>query len=282
MPVYMRFGKEPTQDIKEDIVRQLGVDRRYIDQPLAICLSAEAASLSKTVVLILDQFEEFFLRFSLEVRQPLHHALGACLTARLDVRIIIALREDYFARLAGFQEAIPNLNSLGASGFNGLIFRGDTTRARGLTGFVSNQWDPPVNVGTANNSAPHADSCALTFDANGNLIEVSDGDITRHTSPGDNTGDWLSINNNLQITEFISIGYDASFNILLGGAQDNAVSEQVASGSTTWTRLNSGDGSRIAVDDSVAGISVRYYSRQNLGGFTRRICSPVASRNFLP
>jgi eukaryotic-like serine/threonine-protein kinase len=76
---------------------------------LAAFLDAETAHLNKTVVLILDQFEEFFLRFPLEVRRQLHRELGDCLQARLDVRIIIALREDYFAQLAEFQTAIPDI-----------------------------------------------------------------------------------------------------------------------------------------------------------------------------
>jgi hypothetical protein len=50
------------------MVRQLGVDQRHLDLPLAQFLDAETAHLSKTVVVILDQFEEFFLRLPLEVR----------------------------------------------------------------------------------------------------------------------------------------------------------------------------------------------------------------------
>jgi hypothetical protein len=61
--VYVRALQEPTRAIKEAVVRQLGVDDRHIDLPLARFLDAETAHLHKTVVVILDQFEEFFLRF---------------------------------------------------------------------------------------------------------------------------------------------------------------------------------------------------------------------------
>src|SRR5215831_11639208 len=92
------------------MIRQLGVDRRHIDLPLAAFLDAETAYLSKTVVLILDQFEEFFLRFPPEVRQLFHRELGACVAAaHLDVHIILSLREDYFSALAEFQTTIPDI-----------------------------------------------------------------------------------------------------------------------------------------------------------------------------
>src|SRR5262249_33015127 len=98
VPVYVRALQEPTRAIKEAMIRQLGVDRRHLDLPLVSFLDAETAHLSKTVVLVLDQFEEFFLRLPLEVRQPFHRELGACVAAsHLDVHVIIALRDDYFS-----------------------------------------------------------------------------------------------------------------------------------------------------------------------------------------
>jgi hypothetical protein len=110
VPVYVRSLQEPARAIKEAMVRQLGVDQRHQDLPLAQFLDAETAHLSKTVVVILDQFEEFFLRLPLEVRRLFHQELGACVAAaHLDVHFIIALRDDYFSALAEFQDAIPDL-----------------------------------------------------------------------------------------------------------------------------------------------------------------------------
>ncbi len=177
----------------------------------------------------------------------------------------------------------PFPNSVGAATFTAHIFRGDTTRARGMTGTVSSQWDHMTNAtgnalmpngGTAGNSAGHADSREMTFDANGNLIEVNDGGILRRTNPANNTGDWFSINGNIQVTEFHSVAYDTNFNIILGGTQDTGTPEQSAPGSATWNSLATADGGKVAVDDSVAGTSVRYFSTQNLGNFTRRTCNP--------
>jgi Novel STAND NTPase 1 len=52
----------------------------------------------------------FFLCLPLEVRRLFHQELGACVAAvHLDVHFLLALRDDYFAALAEFQEAIPDL-----------------------------------------------------------------------------------------------------------------------------------------------------------------------------
>ena len=77
----------------------------------------------------------------------------------------------------------------------------------------------------------------MTFDANGDLIEVDDGGVIRRTNPGNNTGDWFSINGDIQVTEFHSIAYDTNFNIIIGGTQDTGAPEQTAPGSATWNSL---------------------------------------------
>jgi hypothetical protein len=186
-----------------------------------------------------------------------------------------------------------NPNSVGALDFHAHMFRGDVTRARGLTGNVSNQWDHLThatgnalmpNGGTANTSSPHADSREMTFDANGNLIEVGDGGVTRRTSPADNTGDWFSINGDIQVTEIHSVAYDTNFDISIAGTQDTGAVEQTGPGSTTWNSMRplgfQADGGKVAVDDSVVGTSVRYFSNQRLGIFTRRTCNPVCTDAF--
>lgn len=43
-----------------------------------------------------------------------------------------------------------------------------------------------------------------------------------------------------------------------------------------------GDGGNVAVDDSVAGTSVRYFSFQNLESFTRRTCNPRCANVLAP
>ncbi len=69
-------------------------------------------------------------------------------------------------------------NSLGATGFTGRLFKGDsfidplfTTVTVGVPG---SQWSSLTNNGTFSNTGPHADSRELAFDALGRLIEADD------------------------------------------------------------------------------------------------------------
>jgi hypothetical protein len=174
-------------------------------------------------------------------------------------------------------------NFIGARNFSGRLFRGDTTVAP--TGAVpSPQWEHLTHSnsiaqipggGTANGSSPHADSREMAIAANGDLIEVNDGGIYRRTSPQNNTGDWFSINGNIQTTEFHDVAYDSNSNtIILGGSQDNGTSHQITRGSVTWRLVFGGDGGDVAVDNITRASmnqSIRYFSSQNLGGFRRQV-----------
>ncbi len=189
--------------------------------------------------------------------------------------------------IGGDRQDFPNI--IGASGFTGNLWRGDTTVAA-TGGVPSPQWEHLthrndvaviVGGGTANSSAPHADAREMVFDADGNLIEVDDGGIYRRTSPTDNTGDWFSIIGDLQTTEFHDIAYDTVSNIIIGGAQDTGTPEQISPGSTTWNSVSTADGGDVAVsvDPNNPAQSVRYSSFQFLGSFRRRVID--ANNNVL-
>jgi hypothetical protein len=137
--------------------------------------------------------------------------------------------------------------------------------------------------GTARGSSPHADSREMAVAANGDLIEVNDGGIYRRTSPQNNTGDWFSINGDIQTTEFHDVAYDSNSNtIILGGAQDTGTPQQITTGSTAWMSVSTGDGGDVAVDNitlAASNQSIRYSSFQNLGSFRRDIYG--AANNFI-
>jgi len=82
-------------------------------------------------------------------------------------------------------------NSIGATEFAGRLFRMDASRPSGSQ-FISLTHNPT----TTSNSAPHADSRDMAFAANGWLIEVDDGGITKRTNPR-GVGDWFSLTGNL-------------------------------------------------------------------------------------
>jgi hypothetical protein len=159
---------------------------------------------------------------------------------------------------------INGVSSLGAANYTGRLFR--SGGAGSWTAITDNQ--------TAGYSGPHADSRAMAFDSNGNLIEADDGGLYRRSSPLDSTGNWTALGGNgatgLQVTEIHSVAYDNHGGVLIAGTQDTGSMQQSAHNSKTWAELNQGDGGVVAVYDRPGGNSYRYSSSQNLGSFARR------------
>ncbi len=173
--------------------------------------------------------------------------------------------------VGGERQNGPFPNFIEAHDFSGRLFRGDTRVAP--TGEVpSPQWEHLTHSnsiqqipegGTASGSAPHAGSRDMVIDASGDLIEIDEGGIYRRTSPLNNTGDWFSINADIQTTEFHDIAYDTNSNTIIGGAQGNGISQQIAAGSTTWRSVSGGNGGDVAVDNitlAASNLSIRYSS----------------------
>jgi uncharacterized repeat protein (TIGR01451 family) len=161
-------------------------------------------------------------------------------------------------------------NSIGANTFSGRLFRCNAGSAAG------SQCTPLTHNGTANNSAPHADSREMVFDASGDIIETDDGGIVRQTDPSTTNGVWQSLDGNLQIGEHHSCDYDSVGNLIICGDQDTGAPEQSATGSTTWVELSAGDGGFVAVNDSGAN-SIRFSSSNSIStaSFRRRTCTPA-------
>ncbi len=160
-------------------------------------------------------------------------------------------------------------NSIGAFDFSGRLFRGDLSAPSG------SQWTPLTHSGTASDSAPHADSRDMAFDANGDLIETDDGGVYRRTMPASGDGDWVSLNGDgdLQITEAHNMAFDANAGVLLTGNQDTGTSQQDTPSGLGWFALQNGDGGDVAVDVQTLDAqeqSLRYSSFQFLFGFSRR------------
>lgn len=179
-------------------------------------------------------------------------------------------RQPLLNELSGGPFSFPN--SIGAENFTGRLFRGDATKPAG------SQWAHLTNSsalgapggGTASNSSPHADSREMTFNSLGELIETDDGGIYKRTNPRDNTGDWFSLNGDLQTTEIHDVAYDTLSDIVFGGTQDTGLPIQNLPEDVTWASLLQGDGGDVSVDDfSDPLTSTRYSSNQNLGNFNR-------------
>ncbi|MEO1232766.1 MAG: hypothetical protein AAFZ18_28100, partial [Myxococcota bacterium] len=180
-------------------------------------------------------------------------------------------------------------NSIGAVTFGGRLFRCDASKPAGAQ--CSNLTDcapgstagvcadpnvtPLADGGTANDSAPHADSRHMTFDAAGNLIEVDDGGVYRLSQPATSAGSWTSVNGNLSVNEQHSQAFDPVAQAGFVGTQDNGTPVQDVPGSSDdWSLFVGGDGGDVTVDPSGfpstgTGLSTRFTSAQFLGNFNR-------------
>jgi hypothetical protein len=166
-------------------------------------------------------------------------------------------------------------NSIGAWNFSGRLFRGDASKPSGT------QWVHLTHSknlgskggGTANSSAPHGDSRAMAFAADGTLIEADDGGIYRRTTPRSNEGAWYSMNGTLQTTEFLSVAWDSNSHVVVGGAQDTGTPAQYPRSSIPWQSISTSDGGVVALDAiSFPGYSYRFSSAYSLNNFRRQVC----------
>lgn len=158
----------------------------------------------------------------------------------------------------------PNLVYLGGDQVN--MVRGDRTFAAG------SQFTTIVNAG-ANNTAPHADTRAITFLPDGTMLSSNDGGIYRNQFPT-GIGRWITYNGNLQVGEIHNIAWDSITHTAVAGFQDNGTALENSNGSPTWTLIGFGDGGDVAVDNVTLAASIQsiiYRSSQNLAGFTRDI-----------
>lgn len=159
-------------------------------------------------------------------------------------------------------------NVLGANNYSAPVWRN-----------VAGNWENLAANG-ANGTAPHADTRAMLFDSDGNLLQSNDGGIFKlvnpnGTSPADMSGDrkWTSLNGDIRELETHNAVFDPVSKVFSCGAQDNGINTQRATADPIFVQDTSGDGARVEIDgDQKAhpGQSIRYDSSQNFGNFNRR------------
>ncbi len=108
-PVYTRTLVDPLADLRRAIRDELGEA-----PPESAGLTDLLAALSSQapVVLVFDQFEEFFIRFrgKPELRDPFIAALGEIAAdRRLAVKLLFSLRQEFLGELDDFRQQLPQL-----------------------------------------------------------------------------------------------------------------------------------------------------------------------------
>lgn len=116
--IYVRPLENPVEAIRRQVQHKLGAEvpagastgARPDSGSLAAYLDAAAAQLGHPLVLLLDQFEEFFMRLGDAARAQFIQELGALADAReTPVKIVICLREDWLAYMNELRERIPEV-----------------------------------------------------------------------------------------------------------------------------------------------------------------------------
>jgi tetratricopeptide (TPR) repeat protein len=120
LPVYVRTLTDPLPDLLSALAAE-AVKKGLAPEGAGASATLEQArgwiaglAEAGPVVLVLDQFEEFFIRFRerkyADARAALVAGLGALVDdLDLDLRVVLSLREDYLAELEAFNARLPGL-----------------------------------------------------------------------------------------------------------------------------------------------------------------------------
>lgn len=119
LPIYVRILDDPELDLSRAVGRALRLEGRMVEvlpQLLANVPSPDRHELDDTIVqpviLVLDQFEEFFIRFreNAALRKSFIELLGAISReGGAAVHIVFSLREDFVAELNDLRPQLPDI-----------------------------------------------------------------------------------------------------------------------------------------------------------------------------
>ncbi len=111
-----RALKDPEQEIRTGVIELLAAtDKKHpgaqvLSLDLPRLLQTASRALSQPLVIVLDQFEEFFIRFSKKVRMSFIDELAQVLAdPSRDVRFLLSMRHDFLSHLAEFKKKIPDI-----------------------------------------------------------------------------------------------------------------------------------------------------------------------------
>lgn len=108
--VYTRLESSPVTSIQDAVSKELSVDGHH--KELHVFLKDIVGETKLRLVVFVDQFEEFFTVFRDNPKSREEFIRQVALVRydeQLPVFIVLSLREDYFADLHEFREAIPSI-----------------------------------------------------------------------------------------------------------------------------------------------------------------------------
>jgi hypothetical protein len=154
--------------------------------------------------------------------------------------------------------------------FWGKFIANAQTRFTSLTHDFADSDGPGPLPGTA----PHADSRAIAFTADGTLLEADDGGIYIRQNRTGSNGVWASENggsvaSGLDVEEFRSLAYDPVSDVLIGGAQDIGSLQQDGPFALHWSAVLGGDGAVVQSGREDVNANWHYEATQNFNTLRR-------------
>ena len=112
LPVYIHHPREPVATIIRAILPDAPHPEKLARLPLLTFLTWTAQYLEReeTLVVLLDQFEEFFIHLTPLQQRPFLDSLADCYHATgLPVKFVLAIRKDYFSNMALFADELEKV-----------------------------------------------------------------------------------------------------------------------------------------------------------------------------
>ena len=108
--VSVRALDDPAATICQALRRKLTQSALPADGSLVDIVAAASRASGGTILIVLDQFEEFFIRLGPQLRQAFVEELATLYDAQdVAVKLVISLREDWLAALSEVEARIPDL-----------------------------------------------------------------------------------------------------------------------------------------------------------------------------
>ena len=108
--MYVRTLDDPARIIRRTLQRQLAHVSLPGNGSLVNFLNAAVQGSGRPLIIIFDQFEEFFVRLHSDVRQAFIVELGELIDADdVAVKIVLSMREDWLASMSEIETRIPTI-----------------------------------------------------------------------------------------------------------------------------------------------------------------------------
>ena len=107
--VVVRAAVDPLGALREELSRR--VRGAVLPEDSVEMLREACYRLGKMLVIFYDQFEELFIQQTDTMRQTFARELQRWVTARLDLGVVLAVREEYLAQLTELESVVPEILS---------------------------------------------------------------------------------------------------------------------------------------------------------------------------